>query len=388
MRIRVSLLLTGALLLAAPCLSLAADAFTDVPDGVPFATAVNVLRDEGVVSGFPDGGFHPDATLNRASLLQILVNAKVDPEKTVCTDRIDAPFEDVPARAWFARAACVGKKKGLISGYKDGTFRPSEPVTLGEAAKLLAVAFGEPTSDAQPWHKPYLTFLASRNAIPDTLGSPDQRVTRAEAAEMLWRLRGNIRDLPSPSVESLLSAECIDAPSDDRAGIDMEELARQWLLWTNEVRAQAKLPPYIYDRQLRRTALIWSGHANAEGSITHKRAGQTAYYDYARMVDWFEGLGLTFRNDDRITFTENIGWGVLKCKSGDCTGKAVDAIRTTFDFYMSEKGKANRPHYNSIMNPLFRRIGLGVMINPATGRYYLTVHYGTEITSDPQPVCS
>ena len=40
------------------------------------------------------------------------------------------------------------------------------------------------------------------------------------------------------------------------------------------------------------------------------------------------------------------------------------------------------------MNPLFRKIGLGVTVNPETGRYYLTVHYGTEITSDPPPVCS
>jgi hypothetical protein len=44
---------------------------------------------------------------------------------------------------------------------------------------------------------------------------------------------------------------------------------------------------------------------------------------------------------------------------------------------MDEKDKAYKPHYNSLMNQYFKEIGLGIVLG--NGKYYLTVHYGTEL---------
>ena len=56
----------------------------------------------------------------------------------------------------------------------------------------------------------------------------------------------------------------------------------------------------------------------------------------------------------------------------------IRSIRTTFDFFMSEKGKAYDAHYRSIVQPNFSRIGLDIIVVPTEKRYYMTVHYITE----------
>ena len=80
-----------------------------------------------------------------------------------------------------------------------------------------------------------------------------------------------------------------------------------------------------------------------------------------------------------VTYSENIGYGPFNCSESDCTDELIANIRSTFDFYMSEKDQSYRPHYNSVMNAYFKEIGLGITIDESQNRYYLTVHYGTEL---------
>lgn len=41
------------------------------------------------------------------------------------------------------------------------------------------------------------------------------------------------------------------------------------------------------------------------------------------------------------------------------------------------------------MNPTYHLLGLGIAVDETAygGKFYLTVHYGTDIISDPPPVC-
>ncbi len=120
--------------------------------------------------------------------------------------------------------------------------------------------------------------------------------------------------------------------------------------------------------------------------MEHKRDGTTAYYDYGAIKNWFQHLGLEFKNVKSITFTENIGRGPYSCNESDCTQKLLKAIRYSFDYYLAEEGKAYRPHFNAIVNPSFQMIGFGLAVK--NGQYYLTAHFGTEIVSSPLQVCS
>ncbi|MDD5055374.1 MAG: hypothetical protein PHZ00_03850 [Candidatus Peribacteraceae bacterium] len=47
--------------------------------------------------------------------------------------------------------------------------------------------------------------------------------------------------------------------------------------------------------------------------MSHKRDGQTSYYDYPLITKWFAGLGLTFRNVKGMSYSESIGYGPFIC---------------------------------------------------------------------------
>ncbi len=46
-------------------------------------------------------------------------------------------FSDVPENEWFTGAVNSLHKKGIISGYQDGTFQPNQNVTRAEVAVML-----------------------------------------------------------------------------------------------------------------------------------------------------------------------------------------------------------------------------------------------------------
>lgn len=51
-----------------------------------------------------------------------------------------SPFSDVPADAWYAQDVADLREMGIINGDPDGRFRPDDPLTRAEAARLLRLA--------------------------------------------------------------------------------------------------------------------------------------------------------------------------------------------------------------------------------------------------------
>lgn len=160
--------------------------------------------------------------------------------------------------------------------------------------------------------------------------------------------------------------------------VNMKVVRSTWLGWYNATRIASKLPKYTLNSTLSRTAATWSSLALRRGYIDHKRDGQTAYYDYKRIKKWFAEQGVVFRGADTL-FSENIGWSAYHCTQEDCTQALISAIRPIFDSYVSEKGKENSSHYDSITSSFFSKIGLGVAVDEDKGKLYLTVHYARKI---------
>lgn len=158
------------------------------------------------------------------------------------------------------------------------------------------------------------------------------------------------------------------------SNIDMNRVRQVWLGWNNETRTAFGLPEYSINSELNRSATLWSGYSKSRGYMDHKREGQTEYYDFYKMRDWFKSIGVEFEND---LFTENIAWGNYNCDASepDCTQYLIDKIRYSFDYFMAEKGNDYSPHYDSIVNKYFKIIGLGITIDEKAHKYYLTVHY-------------
>ncbi len=93
----------------------------------------------GIAQGYEDGTFRPDAPINRAEAVKLLMG-------TVNLPVIAPPmntFPDVPATAWFARYVSQSVAHGIVRGYSDGTFRPENALTRAEAiAIILRAAIG------------------------------------------------------------------------------------------------------------------------------------------------------------------------------------------------------------------------------------------------------
>ncbi len=195
-------------LLAAP-FSAAAQTFSDVSADSPNAAAIAFVKEHGIVSGYDDGTYRPDALVNRAEFLKIILNSsgmyKADDPINFCKtpENISAVlqgnFTDVDSGAWYAPYLCFGLY-GVIQGYPDKTFRPQNPVNIAEASKIMANVF--PTTgdgdvgDWLKWYAPYLHYLSAYGAIPTTVSSSDHKVTRGEMAEMVYRLLAGNQGVP------------------------------------------------------------------------------------------------------------------------------------------------------------------------------------------------
>ena len=207
---------------------------------------------------------------------------------------------------------------------------------------------------------------------------------RTHSLALIFFSLGFIQQASAASGASMVS--CPKSAISSVPNVDMARVRSAWLSWYNEVRVGRKLQPYVYDANLDHSALLWSRHSANIAKSSHQREGTTAYYDYKAIERWFASLGLTFKNVSGTTFTENIGWGPYTCKKKDCTDELLKAIRTTFRFYVSEQHRKSNAHWKSMINPNFRKIGLGLVVKG--GRYYLTVHFAAEITAIQNVTCA
>lgn len=106
--------------------------FQDVPKNAWFAPYVEEAKRLGFIQGYSTGGFGPNDFITRAATLKILLGAAgINPAGN------EPDFSDVPSGLWFSTYVGFGQKKGIVSGYSDGSFGPSNKVTRGQVAKMV-----------------------------------------------------------------------------------------------------------------------------------------------------------------------------------------------------------------------------------------------------------
>lgn len=109
--------------------------FTDVSSQDWFAQEIAKARFVGYINGYSDGSFQPNQQISRQETAAILTRilSLPDPGKNLCENFNDK--EDIPAWSMFSINATVNN--GYISGYPDGTFRPTNATTRAEAISIL-----------------------------------------------------------------------------------------------------------------------------------------------------------------------------------------------------------------------------------------------------------
>ncbi len=180
-----------------------AGAFSDLPESHRNAFAITYLNNEGVIQGYPDGTVRPDALINRAELLKLLIEG-LDTQQGEIDAMKDADcFPDVHDQ-WYVPYVCLAKEKGWIAGYPDGTFKPNNPVRKTEALKIILNAFSieaaDPTAPAtklfddipeDAWYRFFLQTAVEQNLLDEIGGKifqPGLERARGEVAQMIARI--------------------------------------------------------------------------------------------------------------------------------------------------------------------------------------------------------
>ncbi|QCT01522.1 hypothetical protein E6C60_0801 [Paenibacillus algicola] len=168
--------------------------------------AVHDMGSRMIVNGTGKGVFSPNQEITRAELAAIMVQAlglKAEEGSTA--------FADVEASAWYAGAVEAAFQYGLISGFQDGLFHPTDKVTREQAMVMLSRAMtltGLYENVEQQHVKEILAHFADGAQIADWAKSqaanalqagiihgkggqklaPKDAITRAEAAAIVQRL--------------------------------------------------------------------------------------------------------------------------------------------------------------------------------------------------------
>ncbi len=107
--------------------------FSDVDKDDWFNTPVSTLSAMGVISGYEDGSFQPNAPITRAEFAAIAVRF-FEEDSSIYEE---GTFNDVVGGEWFANAVQAAKEHGIIGGYPDGSFQPNKSISRAEACSIV-----------------------------------------------------------------------------------------------------------------------------------------------------------------------------------------------------------------------------------------------------------
>ena len=130
--------------------------YPDVAFNKWYNNAISTLSNMGIICGYPDGSFRPDAPITRAELTKIAASFFSDPRVAAT---YDGRFSDVHGAEWYISYLMTALEEGLIEGYPDGSFRPNRLITRAETCTIVNRTLGRkpekdhllPESDMINW---------------------------------------------------------------------------------------------------------------------------------------------------------------------------------------------------------------------------------------------
>ncbi len=177
--------------------------FTDVDKTTTQGAAIYKLADAGILLGYGDGTFRPNAPITRAELSKI-VNAIFG-----YFEKDTTGFSDVVKEDWYYDFVLIAKKAGYIVGYEDGTFRGQNMVTREQACAILCRTAGlfdlgiktEVRDTVSEWAVSYVQAVLGNGFISLEAGNTlraTENITRAEFCTMFANFY-TAPEVPTPS---------------------------------------------------------------------------------------------------------------------------------------------------------------------------------------------
>lgn len=152
-------------------------------------------------TGGSTGSAGSGATSGKGGITTIPNGSKTDINKL--TEPVnEVNLTDMDSASWAKEAVEALAKRGIVSGYDDGTFRPNNGVKREEFIKMLSSAIGMSSVNAKcsyedvpedAWYYPYVSFCTEKNivhGISETKFGTGMEITRQDMATIIYRAAG------------------------------------------------------------------------------------------------------------------------------------------------------------------------------------------------------
>ena len=180
-----------ALVLAFACAftMFAGAAFTDQAD-ISQTEAVDMLSALGVINGYTDGSFKPDATITRAEAAKMIYTIWNGGNDDASAFEWKSVFNDVYSGHWAEGYINFCYTNGIINGKTATTFAPDDSVTGTELAKMLLICMGYQADKSGLTGTGYsqrTNALATQNGLyVDVASSVSNAMPRQYAAQIMY----------------------------------------------------------------------------------------------------------------------------------------------------------------------------------------------------------
>lgn len=183
--------------------------FTDIGNS-GYREGIELAAAAGIINGYADGTFQPNAQVTRAQFITMLYRAAGSPTVKIPEGKteIELGFTDADTISdAYKTAVAWGVENGIIKGYEDNTFRPNQAISRAQMATMLyryLVQKDGPASDelkatynftdkddiAAPFVEA-VNVMANKGLLKgyaDGHFGPDETATRGQAATILVRI--------------------------------------------------------------------------------------------------------------------------------------------------------------------------------------------------------
>jgi hypothetical protein len=224
-----------------PVKAQAAQSFQDVPSDYWAADFIQALVSRGIISGFPNGTFKPDAPVTRAQFAAMVNNA-FEQEAIRTGDE----FRDVPSNYWATPAIQSAYRMGFLSGYPNNQFRPEQNIPKEQVLTALANGLNYQASGSI---NSILDYYSDEENIADFAIEPIAAATENNLVVNYPNLRQlNPKDTATRAEVAAMIYQGL--VSEGRAG----RISSQYVVNQTSVMANYRIPsgvtfPVAYDRE-------------------------------------------------------------------------------------------------------------------------------------------
>jgi hypothetical protein len=181
--------------------------FTDVTEGNWALLEINACVEAGIVSGYPEGDYKPEAQVTRSQMAVFISRALAGGDSSVPDGPDTATFDDVPTDHWAYKHVEYCVANDIVQGYDPVTYGPAAAVGRDAMAVFIsrAVAGGDDNVPVGPdtatfddvptdqWAYKYVEYCAAEGIVqgydPVTYG-PTVTVSRDQMAVFIARAFG------------------------------------------------------------------------------------------------------------------------------------------------------------------------------------------------------